>query len=192
MNRYLPIWGRVTFLCLVSTLLLGVVNWGVSYQLHKQEKQIFESLIKEWRQDARLEKDLTLGVERVVTSLKYVKSYIPLRGAEGKTELFIVRLCPGGYVPHYQLWAAFTKEGKLVGCTLEREIVPTISTYSKPSPALHKVILEKGRWKYRPAGTEMLQREEIEAITGATFTFLSLTEALQEGSSFAKGGGKSP
>jgi len=192
MNRYLPIWGRVTFLCLVSAFLLGVVHWGVSYQIHKQEKQIFESLLKGWKQDARLGKDLTLGAERVVTSMRFVKSYIPLRGSEGKTELVMVRLVPGVYVGHYQLLAAYTKEGKLVGYLVEREMVPTVSTYSKPSPELNKVFLEKGRWTYRPIGIDTLQREEIETISGATFTFLSLLEALQEGSSFVKGGGKRP
>lgn len=192
MNQYLPIWSKVTFLCLVSALLLGVVNWSVSYKLQKQEKQVFESLLKGWKQDARLGKDLTLGVERSVTSMRFVKSYIPLRGHEGKTELFVVRLVMGGYVGHHMLFAAYTKEGTLVGCLVGRDVVPPVSTYSKPSPALQKVFLEKGRWTYRPNGTDTLQREEIEAIGGATFTFLSLLEALQEGSSFVKGGGRRP
>ncbi|MCX7788929.1 MAG: hypothetical protein N2442_14665 [Spirochaetes bacterium] len=104
----------------------------------------------------------------------------------------MVRIIPGGYVGHYQLLVAYTKEGKLVGYLVEREIVPTISTYSKPSPELYKIFLEKGRWTYRPTGIDTLQREEIEAISGATNTFLSLLEALQEGSSFVKGGEKRP
>ncbi len=190
MNRYLPIWGKVTFFCLVSALLLGVVNGGVSYQFHRREKQVLESLLKGWKQDVRLGKDITVGVERVVTSMRFVKSYIPIRGPEGKTEVFVVRLIPGGSIGHYQLLAAYTSEGKLVGYAVDREIVPLVSTHSKPSPASYRVFLEKGKWTYKPNGTGSLQREELEAISGATFTFLSLIEALQEGASFVKGGGK--
>lgn len=189
MNRYLPIWGKITLLCLVSALSLGVVYWSVSYRIHKQEQQIIETLLKGWKADVRFGKNLTAGVERVVPSMRFVKSYIPLRSAEGKTELFLVRLFPGGYVSHYQVLAAYTKEGNLVGCIVEKEIVPTVSTYSKPSPVLLKV-LEKGRWAYRVTGMEPLKKEEIEAISGATFTFLTLVEALQEGSSFVIRGGK--
>ena len=188
MDRYLPIWGKITFLCLVAALSLGLVRWGVSFQIHKQEKQTFETLLREWRADVRLGKNLTAGAERLVPSMRFVKSYIPLRSSEGKTELFLVRLYPGGYVSHYQLLAAYTKEGKLIGCMVEKEIVPTVSTSSKPSSALLKV-LQTGRWTYRATGMETLQKEEIEAISGVTFTFLSLAEALQEGASFVTGGG---
>lgn len=189
MNRYLPIWGKITLLCLVSALALGVVHGGVSFRIHKQKTQTFETLLKGWKADAKIGKNLTAGAERVVPSMRFVKSYIPLRSSEGKTELFLVRLFPGGYVSHYQLVAAYTKEGNLVGFMVEKEFVPTVSTCSKPSPALLKV-LGKGRWTYRATGMETLQKEEIDAITGATFTFLSLAEALQEGASLVIRGGK--
>jgi len=194
MNRYLPIWGKITLLCLVSALSLGLVHWGVSFRIHKQETQTFETLLSGWKADAKIGKNLTVGAERVVPSMRFVKSCIPLRGIEGKTELFLVRLFPGGYVNHYQLLAAYTKEGKLIGCIVEKEIVHTVSTYSKPSSALLKVLV-KGRWISRASGMETLQmeslqREEIDAISGATFTFLSLVEALQEGAFFVIRGGK--
>ncbi|GAB4366136.1 MAG: hypothetical protein Kow009_02960 [Spirochaetales bacterium] len=186
MNRYFPVWGKVSFLCMLFALLLGVVHGSISSRSQERERQALEGLLRGWKKDVRFGTDLIPGMERMVPSQGPVKSFIPLRSPDGKVELYVVRLIPGEYIGAYPLRAVFTSEGKLVGCTMDRGMFPNTSTFSNPSPSLLGLFLDHEDWISGSTVHGPLESREAEVISGATCTFLSILKALQEGSAFVR------
>jgi Na+-translocating ferredoxin:NAD+ oxidoreductase RnfG subunit len=178
MNRFLNIWGKLTLLCIGVAVILGVVYEVVSPRIEKHRKEILENLVKTWKKDAQLGKDYTIGAERFVQSNRFVRGYIPLRDKAGKEVIYVLRLIPGRYLSTYSVLAAYQTEGELLGFIIEKSLSPPVLTASLPSASLQQRIAETRGGDFKS--------NEIEAISGATFTFRTLVEALQEGSAFIK------
>lgn len=191
MNRYLPFWGRILGLLLVCALLLSLAHGAVQARVKTEQLKAQAHLLEKFKKEYLANKDVVSGLEQTVSGMKYVKRFLPLRNTEGNVEGALVHLFLRGYYGQFGMIAGYTKEGKLFGCSVTNSPVPLSGLFSFPSPSMVKMLVDRGKWGYSSKASSVgLEKEDLEIISGATYTFTLLTDALQEGSRFVKMGGK--
>lgn len=178
MNNILTVGGKLALICVIAALCLGLVNAVTAPAiLRVKEKQLADAL-----QAVSLEG--TFGAKVEVDDHKVVEAYYQL--SRGTDEGYILRVTAMGYGGDMDMLASFSASGTVLAVSLmDNQETPGLGKEAERSDYMDKFI-GTGATAPVPTSKNQLQQAEVDAISGATITFIGIGEALHDGSDFVK------
>ncbi len=186
MNHAAAAAGKLALICLVSALVLGVVHAWTAPVIAAGEDGALR------RDIARMAGGGVVGRESAEGAAGAVRGFYVVKDKAGKTALYILRLAGSGYSGELPLLAAYKPDGEVRDAVL-RDSGETPGLGKKAEdPAYMRRFVGGGAARPIPTRKSMLGREDADAVSGSTVTFIGVGRALEEGSLFVRrlGGGK--
>jgi Na+-translocating ferredoxin:NAD+ oxidoreductase subunit G len=183
MKNTLVVGGKLALICGVAAIILGLVNavTAPTILLNKQ-KELGTAVSK-------VAGDMKVGEQVMVDESGIVDYYYPADGKAGE-ETFIMKLTGTGYGGDMGILAGYSGDGEIFSVVLmENQETPGIGKKAENPEYMDKFI-GTGGVKPVPVLKDQLTQEQADAVSGATITYLGVSQALAAGSDFVRGLGE--
>ncbi len=179
MKNILVIGLKLTLICAVSALCLGLVNAATAPRIENLKALALQEAL------SVVNKDGKPGTEVIIDD-PVVKGYYPVVLDSGEKGSYILTLKGDGYAGDLKILANFEKTGKVIACVLmDNQETPGLGKEAEKVEYMNKYIGTGGE-KPVPVKKGQLSPEDADAIGGATITFTGIAKALEYGSGFVK------
>lgn len=168
---------KLTLICAVAALLLGIVNSITEPVIKERKAQILKEAL------SSLVEEGAIGTAEVLKESQVLTVY-PVE-ANGSVLSCILSIRASGYGGDMQVLGAYSLDGTLLNAQLmENNETPGLGKKAE-SPEYMKKFLHLGGTEPIPVRKDMLP-PEMDDITGATITFNGVSQALAAGSEYVK------
>jgi len=184
MKKSIIIGLKLAAICMVSSLLLGFVNFVTLPSIIKNKEIALQKAL------AVVNTVGTPGEEVFVEGVKGIRSFYPVLLNDGTINSYIVTVVGEGYAGDLILLANYEPSGKLIAAVMmEHTETPGIGD-APERPVYFRKFIGKGTDTPLPTRRAQLAQAESDSIAGATITFLGVANALYYGSDFIKSKGE--
>jgi len=180
MKNILIIGLKLTIICGVAALCLGMVNAITAPQIAELKKQALADAL------TVINKTGTPGDEVIIDDDSVVKGYYPVIFDDGKLKGYILTLRGDGYAGDLKILSNYEINGKMLACVLmDNQETPGLGKEAENMEYMDKYI-GFGVDKPIPSKRAQLSEDDADAVGGATITFAAIGRALESGSSYVK------
>lgn len=179
MKALLFIGGRLFFICAAAAFALGLVN-AVTEPIteERRQRELQEAL-------ARLFPDGVAQDAITVEDSKSVAEYYPVH-KDGGLVGYILSLREMGYGGEMTILAGFLLSGEILSAVLMENLETPGLGKKAESAAYMDRFIGTGGARAVPVRKGMLGRDEADAITGASITFMAIGRSLAAGVTFVQ------
>lgn len=170
---------KLLLICGVAAITLGLINEIAEPIIQERKKTEEKQALKELFPDAVAEQKIMVKDKKPIDA--YYKIF------ENNTHCgYVLVMLGSGYGGDMKIMACYTPDGKIISVILLDNLeTPGIGKKAEKSAYMDKFI-GKGADQPIPIIKGMLPQKEVDAITGATITFMGIAEALNKGAKFIK------
>lgn len=177
MKKTLIIGGKLALICGIAAIVLGFVNAVTEPVIIQNKKEELKRAL------SAVAGEKTVGEQIPVESIEGIEYYYEIESPDGG---YIVKLIGTGYGGDMHILAGYYPGGEIFSVVLmENQETPGLGKKAESREYMGKFI-GTGDEKPVPVLKSELSREEADAITGATITFVGIAQALAQGSDFVK------
>jgi len=186
MKTLVVIGSRLAIICTAAALVLALINAITAPVIEENKRIALERgllAIAEQAPQRGITVGLPLDPGRTADRDDISNAY-QLLDADGELAAFVVQLVGTGYGGDMMLLAGYELDGTLFAATLmENQETPGLGKKAEDPAYMEKFIGFGGQTPIPTSKTE-LDPADADAITGATITFLGVSNALLSGSEF--------
>lgn len=169
-------------ICLVSAVLLALVNNVTSPVIEKYETEVVLKAMKD------VAGDNDISTVTTVENDDYVEYYHRL-SSEGTDVGYILGLTSKGYGGDLKLIASYSLDGSVIAAKLvSNSETPGLGKKAENAGYMDKFVGTGTEDNPVPVSKDMLNKEDAAAISGASMTFNGISRAISAGSDFIKFG----
>lgn len=183
MNKTITMSLKLLAICAAAALALGVVNSITAPEIKKLEDAAKAKALSEL---------VVVGAadpnkEEVVEGHDTVSSYYEIKDGSNLIG-YILYLKAKGYGGMMTVMASYNNNGSLIGAVLmDNAETPGFGKRAEKSEYMEKFVGRGNDGNPLPLFSYQVD-EEVDTVTGATITFMGISNALKNGSDFVKGG----
>ncbi len=184
MRDIILVGGKLAIICAVAAIVLGLTNSVTEPAIELNRKRELERALH------TVVKQGTAGEEVPVEEHRIVRGYYPVFSEDGEIMGYALRLVGMGYGGDMDMLANFNLSGEVLGVVLMNNLeTPGLGKKAEKPEYLEKFIGTGTRDRKVPTRKDQLSRDQADAVTGATITFMGIAKALEAGSSFVQNKG---
>jgi Na+-translocating ferredoxin:NAD+ oxidoreductase subunit G len=177
MKKTLLVGSKLALICGVAAVVLGFVNAVTGPKIIQNKKEALRRAIQS------VAGDREVGEQTAAADNPGIEYYYEIEGAGGG---YIVKLVGTGYGGEMHLLAGYRPDGEIFSVVLmENQETPGLGKKAEAEGYMDKYIGTGGNGPV-PVLKEQLSRDDADAVTGATITFVGIGQALLNGSEFVK------
>ena len=177
MKKTLLVGSKLALICVIAAVVLGFVNAVTEPKIIQNKKEALRRAIQSVAGNSET------GEQTAVRDYPGVEYYYEIEDDGGG---YIVKLIGTGYGGEMHLLAGYRPGGGIFSVVLmENQETPGLGKKAEAEGYMDKYIGTGGDEPV-PVLKDQLSREEADAITGATITFVGIGQALLNGSDFVK------
>jgi H+/Na+-translocating ferredoxin:NAD+ oxidoreductase subunit G len=177
MKEVMKIGGKLAAICAIAAIALGIVN------------AITEPIILAARAErlrlalSALSSGLEIGEFSEVENNRSIKGYYPLTDSDG-VEAYIINVIGDGYAGDMNLLTAISLEGEVLSVVLmDHSETPGLGKEAENASYM-EMYIGTGKDSIIPSSKTHLSSKDADSITGASITFISIGNALNDAAVF--------
>ena len=185
MKPLVLIGGKLALICTVAALVLALVNAVTAPIIKENRARALREGLESVARDSGTA-DAVIGEVDVVEDVPGVIAVYPLTDSEGTAVGYLLQLVGDGYGGDMEILAGFEPTGQLFAARLmANQETPGLGKKAE-DPQYMRMFIGTGGTVGVPARRGDLPAEQADGITGATITFLGVSQAITAGSDFTR------